>query len=542
MKRNGVTKVVFGVVLLPALMGCSTNKECEHDYSWSVVIKDPTCEAKGIKLSQCKLCKEMRGEEIDALGHDYEKETVNATCISKGYDIYKCSRCDSSYQNNETDFCDHSYGDWNYLLDATKYGHGLKYKKCSVCNDTQYELVHNKTLTGLVTTSSDITNPGIFNCGVCNDHETIETVTYEDLGMPILSLTGSMDGISKDNKITINYSYDAETDYSGSATLKWQGSSSVYYPKKNFNINFLKENGKKNKVVLNETWGKQSKYTLKANYVDYSGARNVVSGKIYGDIAKTRDIEDEYKNLVNGGAIDGFPIFIFINGAYQGLYTLNVPKDDWLFDMDDEKENKQAIWMAKGWTSACSLSETVSNDDTKGFDLEYCSTDDTSWVYESWNNFVNFLNNSTDEEFKNGIADYTSVERAMDAHIYTTVLCALDNTSKNIIWTTYDGIKWTPTVYDMDDSWGLYWNGDLFDGPSNFYFDNMAGNKLYSRLWSNYKEEYITRYKELRQGALSLDNIEKEFQDFFNKIPAFVYAAESERWLDVPNQAKNNYS
>ena len=58
---------------------------------------------------------------------------------------------------------------------------------------------------------------------------------YSNYSLPILYLTGDTTGISKDNAVDLTYTYEDKT---GSCTLKWQGSSSLSYPKKNFTIKF----------------------------------------------------------------------------------------------------------------------------------------------------------------------------------------------------------------------------------------------------------------------------------------------------------------
>ena len=98
-------------------------------------------------------------------------------------------------------------------------------------------------------------------------------------GLPVLYLTGDTAGMSKDNAVSMNYVYG---ERSGECTLKWQGSSSLSYPKKNYTIKF------DNAFEAKEGWGPQKKYCLKANYIDHSHARNIVSAKLWGEIVKSR--------------------------------------------------------------------------------------------------------------------------------------------------------------------------------------------------------------------------------------------------------------
>ena len=374
-------------------------------------------------------------------------------------------------------------------------------------------------------------------------------VTYEDIGVPVLNLDGDFSGISKTNKVKIKAAYDGgSTSFSCDATLKYQGATSINYPKKNYNIQLYVTDSnysKKNKIELFEGYGKQSKYTLKANYIDSSMARNVVSAKIWGDVVRARKIQNELFDLPNCGAVDGYPILIFQNGEYQGLYTLNLSKEDYLFGMDDETKKQAIIFANDNASSSVTLHEHIAFDFSNGWDVEYCSTEDdlqvgTSWITTSFNEFIDFLNNNDGDELKNGLDQYVDIEAAIDTLLYVPFIYAEDNTAKNMLWVTYDGIKWIPSVYDMDGTYGLRWEGSVsYDTCKEEWFPYTANN-LWEKIWNNYHDEIIERYKELRQGALSTKNINKKFSDFFESIPDDLYKAESKKWVDVPSQESNH--
>lgn len=394
--------------------------------------------------------------------------------------------------------------------------------------------------------SEEIERYGLFACKNCNASKE-ESVNFNNAGIGVLCLSGSMDGISKENKVLLDATYygDGVTAVSP-ATLKWQGASSLSYDKKNFNIQFVDaETGKGNKLAICDKWGEQSKYTLKANYVDFTQARNVCSGKIYGKIVHTRRIDDEFDALVNGGAIDGFPILIYINGTYQGLYTMNIPKDKWLFDMD--KTGKQAIVMAEHWGDSVSLKQHMSYDFASTcWELEFCSTEDdpeigTAWVVDSFNEMMDFVNNNNGKAFKDGIRKYINVERAIDSMLYTWFIRGEDNTAKNILWVTYDGVQWTPSVYDMDDSWGLVYHGQSYYSPTGMMPNQTLGrNMLWDKLYENFFDEISARYAELRKKVLTHSKIMATFKSFIDSIPSAVYYYEGQKWPDMPSQDTNN--
>ena len=391
----------------------------------------------------------------------------------------------------------------------------------------------------------NVLNPGLFECDICHQ-QYYDTVTQEDIGMPVMSLNGDLTGISKENKKQITASYsDSNQSFELNATLKLQGATSIGYPKKNYNIQFFKDNSfkSKQKVQLVEAWGKQNKYTLKANYVDFSEMRNVVSGKIYGDVVHSRGIDDQFNSLVNGGGIDGYPILLFQNGVYQGLYTLNTSKDDYLFGMKGDETTREAMLMVNDWSDTGRLKEHMPEDFGPTWELEYASTEDskeigTKWVSESFNEMMDFVNNNDGQDFIDGIGRYINVPRAIDSMLFTWAIKATDNVSKNILWVTYDGVQWTPSVYDLDGTFGCYWNGNMTTDSSAWIAS--SGNLLWSKIYSNMRTEVINRWTELREGPLSIQNIDKRFVDFYKSIPGQLYECERQKWSGVPSQYTNH--
>ncbi len=71
------------------------------------------------------------------------------------------------------------------------------------------------------------------------------------------------------------------------------------YPKKNFTIKLFKdsERNQKKKVAF-KNWGEQNKFCLKANWIDISHARNVVSARLWGDVVKSRNNYNELPELL----------------------------------------------------------------------------------------------------------------------------------------------------------------------------------------------------------------------------------------------------
>lgn len=511
---------------------CKKPMHCENclvevgalsDHNW----QEATC----VLPKHCANCEKTEGS---ALGHNLALSSTLEPLCERGKEIYACDRCKGTVI---TEFGTAKYG--YHTCDVSGY--------CTQCNivfDTK-----KMTLDSVLINNEH----SVECCGVFTSEEATvkiyKPVTSKDVGMPVIDIGGALP-TSKGYANTVDFVYDANGLYfSCTAQITVQGASSASKPKKNFNIKFFNSDGSKFKVELVDGWGKENKYCMKANYIDYSQSRNVVSGKIFGEIVKSRN--DELSDTPNGGAIDGFPILIYNNGVYQGLYTLNIPKDNWMLGMSHSDEKNQAIFMAETWNNAVSFRQIS----TSGFTLEYASNEDslidknTQWAYDSLRDLIEFVYYNDGEDFKNGIHQYADIDKCIDSMIYTFFICADDNTSKNILWVTLDGKVWFSSMYDMDGTWGMRWNGNiefneythpisaLVDGKGLAPERNHSNlNLLWERIYVNYFDRVCERYAELRQEILTDENITNHFESFFNSIPDVVREAERKKWTGVPSQ------
>ena len=362
-----------------------------------------------------------------------------------------------------------------------------------------------------------------------------------DSYMPKLFLEGDISTATKDIEVLMDFEYKSSTDnFYGACTIKWQGTSSIAYPKKNFTIKLYTDSTKKNKLKKSmHGWSTQNKFCLKANYIDHSQARNIVSAKIWGDIVATRRaIPELMKTSVNYGAIDGFPIQLYINGKSQGLYTWNIPKDGWQFNMNDEV-NTHTILCAEIHDGAGAFRSNALIDGTD-WSLEFPENLSPA-ILTSFNNVINHVKDTTDAVFVVDFENYLDLEACIDYYIYAFVMCHLDGLGKNMLMATYDGTKWFPSMYDMDSTWGLYFDGSSFVSYA-YLFPNeyqCSNSLLWERLYKNYSQEIYDRFMELKKGPLSIGNLMARFESFTNTIPEKYYLEEAVLWPDIPNSEKD---
>jgi uncharacterized protein YjdB len=358
---------------------------------------------------------------------------------------------------------------------------------------------------------------------------------------------------TKDN-VLAEMTYISKTlQFHSYITIKCQGTSSMKYPKKNFTIALYEDEERSiKKKVPFKNWGAQNKFCLKANWIDISHSRNIVSARLWGDVVKTRSNYNELPELLktspNNGAIDGFFIKVYYNGIYQGRYTWNIPKDKWMFNMDDELDT-HCVLCGENYDSGCF--RALAKIDESDWSDEIHDTCPES-IKTRWNEVISFIMNSTDEEFKTNITNYFDFPSLIDYHLFGLAICGSDSYGKNQIYMTYDGNKWIASMYDLDTTWGMYWNGetlvaaDYARNKFEDYVNGRLGNLLYARIEQNFHEELQARWEELKRGPLSLINIINKFENFLEAMPPELikedYASTTAggAYTGIPSVLKNN--
>lgn len=357
---------------------------------------------------------------------------------------------------------------------------------------------------------------------------------------------------TKDEAV-VPFRYISKThDVSGYAEIKAQGNSSMSHPKKNQTVKMFVDEACESKMKVDfKGWGKQNKHVYKANWIDLTHARNVVSARLWGDVVKSRanyaDLPELFRTTPNQGAVDGFPVKVYADGVYQGRYTLNIPKDKWTFNMDDGLE-EHCVLCGENYVSGCFRAPAIINEADWTDEIHDTVPDS---IKTRWNEVISFVMNATDEEFKAGIGDYFYVDSLIDYHLFGLMSCGLDAYGKNQIYATYDGKKWIACMYDMDSTWGLWWTGQSFvptgyDRSEFQDFKDGQGNLLYIRLEKLFKDELRTRWLELRNGALSVASIINRFERFTDIASAELvredYASTTGNgaFTDIPSKDINN--
>lgn len=398
------------------------------------------------------------------------------------------------------------------------------------------------------------------------------TFKPEKYGMPVLYLWGSnilsLKDKSKTLKNEVTYSFPA---YGVSGTVekfKVQGASSVAWPKKNYTLNFDKD------FEAFKAYGKNHKYVIKANYTEPSQALNVVGARLWGKIRSTHKTDDTGILNTNGdqlvdnsgnrlvaetdpqlsiggtyGAVDGFPIGVYINDKYWGLYTFNIPKDDWMAKMPKKSTNKYAIVDTVWYPQGAFKKETNFKDQ---MELQFCSTKDSQWAMDSVNALIRAVmaDYDTVDNFNSVVSPLLDIDSAIDYYIFSVLIDNSDGIFRNYLLQTFDGKKWYFAAYDLDSIFGrtpetfnhMLAKSDTDDWRNHgVTFENVTdANRLFYQLWKFYKDEILKRTKALIEGPMSDSEVDTAFVDYVRHIPLNAYTAELDVWPQTINTSVDN--
>lgn len=373
--------------------------------------------------------------------------------------------------------------------------------------------------------------------------------------IPVVTIGGTLPTDKSDGDVNVMLTYRSTTDsFVSYATVKVQGDSSTMYPKKNFTVKLFSNAARSAKYKKQfRDWDKpRNKFVLKANWIDHSHARNVVNARIWKQIVKSRSDYDTLPEALTTGniAIDGFPVKVFNNGVYMGLYTWNLPKDS-LYGLDDDKTYNAIVQGDNGYYGALLWRDT--NMGGQWSDETHDTRPDI--ITNGFNRILDFVCNSSESDFVNDFGDYFDKQSIIDQYIFLYVGCIVDNIGKNQTFFTYDAQKWYGGMYDMDGTWGLPPIGMLAWKPSTTVFQDdyvavVSGtgdtNLLYDKVGRLFSSDIVSRYTELRNGVLSADNINAMFEEFTGHIPPYLYAEDyasttgNGNFTDIPLKDSNN--
>jgi hypothetical protein len=361
-----------------------------------------------------------------------------------------------------------------------------------------------------------------------------------------------------------------------------QGASSMSYHVKNMAIDI--NDGSEIKFGDFPT---QDSFHLKKYYIDAFRGQCIVGYWLMEQVYKSRPIGQQYPyeySYSNDSVIDslgnvkkdfftgskchpnGFPIIVtWVNSQTReetemGIYTWNLKKSKEVYYADKKKAENIILdgiidtdtlfggsiaWNQFEIRNPKSLKDINGNKYDGDNPTELSNTDVLSKkVKDNLERLSGVKAALQESNSKATFEKYFLVNPYIDYWLVSQLLYNFDGFRKNWIWCTWDGKRWTPTLYDVDSIFGMTFEGTFVYKTSDK--EGLNGVNATHGLTSLYKEEIEMRYKELRDlkifttdnivgllqkwiSIIGFDNYKKEFT-IFDETPSYRSSKTNKGW------------
>ena len=361
-------------------------------------------------------------------------------------------------------------------------------------------------------------------------------------------------------------------------TVNAQGDSSLYYPIRNMSIDI--DDGCKIKFG---DFPSQDSFHLKKYYIDVFRGQCIVGYRLTEQVYKSHPLgkqypyEYNYANASTTGGIgnikkdffsgakchpDGFPIWItWINTITNekkelGVFTWNLKKSKEVYQCDKKKAENIILdgiisdrtlfggsisWNSFEVRNPKSLKDIDENKYDGDSPKELSNTDSLSKKTKEFILRLSSVNQQLEtSKTKETFESFFLVAPFIDYLLVSYILFHYDGFEKNWIWVTYDGLKWAPTLYDMDSIFGnnVRGTGIVEKSDTELLPEEVDNHNQYCLqvLKELYSTEIESRYKELRDKKIfDIDNIYGLLSNWLQKIGLDNLAKDLEIFKETPS-------
>lgn len=361
--------------------------------------------------------------------------------------------------------------------------------------------------------------------------------------IPLLQITGDISNATHDVKAPISYLFVGNgLSKQGYANLKWQGDSSTFLPKKSYRLELYSDTELKNKekVQFVPSQFADSKINLKANYLDWTGANNIVAPDFMAKLTSTlgtinsKTVAPQQLAAPHQGQVLGSPVWITVNGVDKGLYMLQTRKSDTLYNADSDNPKHFAVQGSKYTDATAFKTNSAVFDENVDYSIEVGAGTDEQKA--SFNKFMTFVNTASDDDFNTHIGEYVNLASVALQILQAYYFSNIDVLGKNTIWQTWDLKQYSAVNYDNDLLYGLDWQGNGLSNPDGITLKGIIDrSKLLQRLVKN--DEFASLLEQMAQQSTSLlnvGNVVEEYNQILDSVGQANYERDNAIW-NSPN-------
>ena len=376
----------------------------------------------------------------------------------------------------------------------------------------------------------------------------LRNISPTDLGnsIPVLVLRGTFSNEYQNGTVEF-YSSQGTTPVSYEAKIKWRGGSTNTEGKhkRNYKIKF-KDKQQFFGLKADKNW------ILDAGQQDLFRLRNRIATELWNDFARKPYYAADGDEVFSG--VRGRVVEVFLNDEYIGIYSLIETMDNKTLGLSKSRKGiiHGQLWKTNGYgLSMMYNTPSVFDNTSSTWDVFETKYPDIKDVYPTdysplWK-AINFVVNSSDEEFKDSVAYYFDLPVVEDYYIYTQTLCAVDNIGKNMYWAIYDSKesqKITFAVWDLDLTVGssyLKVYDQKYTLPNHIirgYFNLIK--RLIATNAGDFNLQVRERYWSARKDILSTDSLIARYKSYYQLLKKCGAAErEAQRWsgdMDILQQ------
>lgn len=409
-----------------------------------------------------------------------------------------------------------------------KDGNIINISDCNIYNVRVYD----KALT-----PDEVLQNHISDMTIEDQKEAVRRNTFSSLGQ--MDIDGNFAGMGADDQVPLRVAF-SPNDGPGvkfdfpEVMVDWQGNSSLQYAIKNYNIDLIDETGESIDIQMKDDWPVHDSYHIKANMVDSSHAFNIGIAKLLPKI-----YTEPHPGIINNPdqpiryAVDGFPITMFHNGKFHGIYTFNLKQHRKVFGMD-KKCPTHFMYRAEENSAmgAAAFRDSSNHSIEQEWEERHPKRPAGTGVdHIQFRRLINFVKDSDDKTFVRDLPRYFNKNYLLDYYIICYVLGGIDSLGKNMTLATWDAVDdksgiWYPMFYDMDTFFGFDNKGELVWGPEVRCPEdyNTSGSLLWERVTKLLETDIRNRYATLRRGGLNLETIMETLEgEIINQIGESFY-------------------
>lgn len=394
-----------------------------------------------------------------------------------------------------------------------------------------------------VPTTGFTNNGGLLQDGKNNISETWDYLTVPmPTGPWRILVEGTLPTIGTEENCSVSFFDGTVPLFSASGTWGVQGQSSSNANKKNWKFKLRNATtGNKLQVKIGG-WMAMSSITVKGYAMDRTLLRDSLTTDLWrrmhsypsGFLAPLSAYQyfDSQDFGVHQSALfstAGFPVEVWNNGAFLGLYVLRADNDPPAYLMDDgnpqhiliQPQHANTIWDGSFNSTHWDFPSPSVSGYATGNDMATLNADVDSAAARVINWMVSCIQGQTD--FRSTYAEYLDLRSAIDFILITEVSMSYDSLDNNFMLGSWNAAAdkgvWYFWPYDEDETWGIAWFlsnvgqvdpdfGWITDGHSAGGIPQGQPPGIFRVIREQMRPELRARWRELRQsGVLSAHTV-----------------------------------